>query len=60
MLTEEVVGKSLDDVREMSYQDVIEDMGRDVVSSRTRCATLALSILKNAVEKYEREQAINS
>ncbi len=52
MLTEELVGRTLDEVREMSYQDVIEEMGKDVVSSRTRCATLALTIMKNAARDY--------
>jgi nitrogen fixation NifU-like protein len=54
MLTEELVGKTLDEVQEMSYEDVIEDMGREVVSTRTRCATLALSIMKNAAADFQR------
>ncbi|MBV9281718.1 MAG: iron-sulfur cluster assembly scaffold protein [Chloroflexi bacterium] len=56
MLTEELVGRTLDDVRRMSYEDVIEEMGRDVVSTRTRCATLALTIMKNAAADYDRRQ----
>jgi nitrogen fixation protein NifU and related proteins len=55
MLTDELVGKSLAEVREMNFEDVIEEMGRDVVSTRTRCATLALTIMKNAAERHERE-----
>lgn len=58
MLTEDLVGRSLDEVREMSFNDVVEEMGRDVVSSRTRCATLALTIVKNAAERYSREQRL--
>jgi nitrogen fixation NifU-like protein len=56
MLTEELVGKSLDDVRGMTYADVVEEMGKDVVSTRTRCATLALTIMKSASERYQREK----
>ena len=56
MLTEELVGKSLDEVAQMSYADVIEDMGKDVVSTRTKCATLALTIMKYATERYQRER----
>lgn len=52
MLTENLVGKSLDEVKAMSYEDIISDMGREVVSSRTRCATLALSTTKAAVDDY--------
>ena len=60
MLTEEVVGRSLDDVQHMSFEDVIDEMGKEVVSTRTRCATLALSILKNAAAAYQREQKVKS
>jgi len=56
MLTDELVGKTLDEVRSMSYEDVIEDMGKDVVSTRTKCATLALTIMKSASEDYRRER----
>jgi nitrogen fixation NifU-like protein len=52
MLTEELIGRTLEDVQAMSYEDVIEEMGRDVVSSRTRCATLALTLIKNAAQDY--------
>jgi nitrogen fixation protein NifU and related proteins len=55
MLTENVVGKTLGEVREMSYEDVIEDMGREVVSSRTRCATLALSTMKAAIDDFSKD-----
>lgn len=52
MLTEDIVGKTLDEVQSMSYEDVIEEMGKEVVSSRTRCATLALSTVKAAARDY--------
>ena len=58
MLTEELVGRRVDDLREMSYEDVIDDMGKEVVSTRTRCATLALTIMKNATEDYLRKQLV--
>jgi nitrogen fixation protein NifU and related proteins len=52
MLTEEVLGRTLEEVQQMSYEDVVEEMGKEVVSTRTRCATLALSIMKNASTDY--------
>src|SRR5947209_19669842 len=58
MLTEDVVGRTLDEVREMSFENVIEEMGRDVVSTRTRCATLALTIIKGAAERRQRQQRV--
>lgn len=56
MLTEELVGRTLDEVRSMTYEDVIEELGKDVVSTRTRCATLALTIMKSASEDYAKRQ----
>jgi nitrogen fixation NifU-like protein len=52
MLTEELLGRNLGEVREMSFQDVVEEMGKDVVATRTRCATLALTIMKSAAEDF--------
>lgn len=52
MLTELVQGKTLDEVEEMSYEELIDVLGREVVSVRPRCATLGLSILKNAARDY--------
>ena len=56
MLTEELTGRTLDEVQAMSYADVIEEMGREVVATRTRCATLALTVIKGAAEQYQRER----
>ena len=56
MLTEELVGKTLEDVQRMTFEDVIEEMGKDVVSTRTRCATLALTIIRSASEDYLRDR----
>ncbi|GAC1639450.1 MAG: SUF system NifU family Fe-S cluster assembly protein [Chloroflexota bacterium] len=55
MLTEELVGKTLEEVGQMTFEDVIEDLGKDVVSTRTRCATLALTIMKSASDRFLRE-----
>jgi len=40
----------------MSFEDVIEEMGKEVVSTRTRCATLALTIMKSAANDHQRER----
>jgi nitrogen fixation NifU-like protein len=56
MLTEELVGRTLDEVRGMSYEDVIDEMGKEVVATRTRCATLALTVAKNAAADELRRQ----
>jgi nitrogen fixation NifU-like protein len=56
MLTEELVGRTLDEVRQMSYEDMVEELGRDVVATRTRCATLALTVAKSAAEDLLRKE----
>lgn len=52
MLTEVAQGKSLSEVEEMNYDELIDLLGREVVSVRPRCATLGLSILKSAARDY--------
>lgn len=52
LVTEEMVGKMLHEVEEMGYDTIIDMMGRDVVATRLRCATLGLSTLKAAVKKH--------
>ena len=52
ILLERMVGQPLSAVDELDYHDMIEELGRDVVSTRPRCATLALGTLKAAVKKY--------
>jgi len=53
MLTELAQGKSLAEVEAMSFEELIEVLGREVVNVRPRCATLGLSILKSAARDYE-------
>ena len=57
IVTEKVVGKSLAEVTEMNHELVVDEMGREVVANRLRCATLALNTLKAAEKKYRAGQA---
>ena len=43
---------TLSEIEGMDYNDMVDALGRDVVQSRPRCATLALSTLKTAVRQY--------
>ena len=47
---------ALEQVLEMDYEDMVDTLGRETVSSRPRCATLALGTLKAAVRRYQKEQ----
>ena len=53
LISEEMVGKTMSEIEQMSYDVVVAFMGRDVVAARLRCATLGLSTLKSAVKKYK-------
>ncbi len=52
LITEEMTGKTLSEIEQLGYDVIIDMMGRDVVATRLRCATLGLSTLKAAVKKY--------
>lgn len=57
MLMQRVHDEGLDmqQVLDLDYDGFVEEVGREVVGSRTRNATLALSTLKNAIKRYRRE-----
>ncbi len=47
---------TLQQVLDLDYEAFMNSLGRDVIGSRTRNATLGLSTLKNAVRKYQRDR----
>ena len=47
---------TMDEVLDLDYGAFVEGLGRDVVGSRTRNATLGLSTLKSAIRKYRRDK----
>ena len=52
ILTEMVEGRPLAEIDDMDFNDMIDQLGREVVSTRPRCATLALGTLKAAITQY--------
>jgi nitrogen fixation NifU-like protein len=52
ILLEMVQDKSLAEIQAIDYNALIDLLGRAVVLSRVRCATLGLSTLKNAIQHY--------
>ena len=48
------------EVGELSYESMIDLLGRDVVGSRPRCATLALGTLKAAVRRIEMDRKLRA
>jgi nitrogen fixation NifU-like protein len=45
-------------VLEMDYNEMIEKLGRQVVASRPKCATLGLGTLKAAIRKYQKDKRL--
>lgn len=60
MLTEMVKGKTLEEVEQMDFEDFIDHMGRDVVISRVRCATLGLGTLKAAADEIIKRRRLEA
>jgi nitrogen fixation protein NifU and related proteins len=61
MLLEQVHNEDLtmDQVLEMDYNEMIEQLGRQIVASRPRCATLGLGTLKAAIRKYQKDKRLD-
>ncbi len=53
-LSEFATGKTLDELARLDYNDLIDALGREIVTQRTRCATLSLETLHAAIRKRTR------
>ncbi len=51
---------TFDDVLSLTYEEMMELLGRDLVSSRPRCATLALGTLKAAVRRLATDRRLRA
>jgi nitrogen fixation protein NifU and related proteins len=47
-------GLGMDEVLEMDYEEFVDSLGRDLIGTRTRHATLGLSTIKAAVRQYQK------
>lgn len=54
IITELIEGMTLDEVKALGKDTMIEEIGEDAVKSRVRCATLALGTAQAAVDSYIR------
>lgn len=52
IITELIEGMTLDEVKALGKETMIEEIGEDAVKSRVRCATLALGTAQAAVDAY--------
>lgn len=54
MLSEELVGSSLTEVRSITKEKLLSFFGSELTTSRVKCATLVLEALEEAVKAYEK------
>lgn len=56
-VTELVEGLNAEEIENMSFEDLIEQLGRELVMTRPTCATLALGTLKKGVHDFRMQKA---
>jgi nitrogen fixation NifU-like protein len=52
MLTEQVMGKKLEDILALGRQDILDNLGVDLTPVRLKCALLGLMVLKAGIYTY--------
>src|SRR5262245_8105492 len=52
ILLEKVQHKPLAEIEAIDYNDLVEELGKEIVSTRVRCATLGLQTLKDAIKQH--------
>lgn len=62
IVMERVLGErmDLDQTLSLDYEEFVESLGRDVIGSRTRNATLGLSTIKSAIRKFQRSRLVDA
>jgi nitrogen fixation NifU-like protein len=57
VLMDKLVGKTIAEVDAMDYNEMMDELGREVVQSRVRCATLAIDTIKAGAREYPSHKA---
>lgn len=57
LVMDKVIGRTIAEVDEMDYSELLEELGREVVQSRIRCATLAMDTVKAGAREYPSHKA---
>jgi len=52
MLTEEVIGKTLEDAKKLKFKQIVDDLG-GLPQQKFHCSVLAVEGLQKAIEDYE-------
>lgn len=56
IIAEMIEGMTVDEVKALGADTMVEEMGADVVKSRVRCATLALGTVQAALDQLRKDQ----
>ena len=56
MLTEQLIGQSVESVADLDQSTVVEMLGKELVQTRPRCSTLGLDTFRAAAQEYLRLQ----
>lgn len=56
IICEMAAGKPFTEFEEMGYEEIVELMGKDVVMSRVRCATVGLGTLKAGLKELRAKE----
>lgn len=59
MITEIVLGKTVDEVEGMTSDVITDIIGRDLAMTRPRCTTLGLSTVKTAIKEWHRKNMLD-
>lgn len=57
LLMDKIIGKTISEVDDMDYTEMLDELGREVVQSRVRCATLAIDTIKAGAREYPSHKA---
>jgi len=57
LLTETLKGKSLEEAKKMSKEELLDLLGVELTTSRVKCASLPLEALHNLIQMYESKKA---
>ena len=53
LLTERILGRKIDEIKDLAEKDMVEMLGIAISPTRMKCALLPLKALRRALEKYE-------
>ena len=53
MLSDEINGKTLEEIKDIKREDIVQMLGIEIGVVRTKCATLGLVAVKNGIKEFE-------